>query len=74
MQQECEISSPNVLMARLKELRAAGIVELETTGGYYLTTEGQLLLEALGPLAQWADRWAQNVGREDLACFGKNQR
>jgi len=71
VQKACEISSPNVLTSRLKELREAGIVKLETGGGYRVTAEGKALLLALGPLAEWADQWARNVGREDLACYSK---
>lgn len=73
LQTECEISSPNVLTTRLKELRGAGIVALESSGGYSLTEEGKQLLVALGPLAQWADQWASQVGRDDLACYQKSQ-
>lgn len=71
IQTECEISSPNVLNSRLRELRDAGIVILEPGGGYSLTHEGIELLKALGPLASWADQWARNVGRDDLACYSK---
>ena len=74
IQNACEISSPNVLTSRLRELREAGIVVLEQGGGYSLTDEGHQLLKALGPLASWADQWARNVGREDLACFTKSQK
>ncbi len=64
LQQECGISSPNVLMSRLKELREAGIVVLEESSG----------LESLGPLAEWADEWARQSGRDDLACYGRAER
>lgn len=74
IQTSCEISSPNVLTSRLKELREAGIVKLEDSGGYSVTNEGKALLKALGPLANWADQWAHNVGREDLACFTKSKK
>jgi len=72
MQNECGISSPNVMNTRLKELRGAGIVDLEEGGGYFLTKEGHKLLKALGPLAVWADGWAKNVGRDDLACYTRS--
>jgi len=74
LQSECEITSPNVLNTRLKELREAGIVALENGAGYGLTAEGKQLLASLGPLAEWADQWARNVGREDLACYSKAER
>ena len=74
MQQECGISSPNVLMSRLKELREAGIVVLEESSGYALTELGGQLMESLGPLAEWADEWARQSGRDDLACYGRAER
>lgn len=73
IQNACEISSPNVLNTRLKELREAGVVAMEDGGGYFLTEEGTKLLAALEPVADWADQWARNVGREDLACFTSSQ-
>ena len=73
IQNACDISSPNVLTSRLKELRDAGVVSLEAGGGYALTDMGKRLLSALGPLAEWADEWAINSGREDLACYNKAQ-
>lgn len=72
IQSACEISSPNVLNTRLKELREANIVLLEEGGGYRVSEQGFALLEALRPLASWADEWAKGVGREDLACFEKS--
>lgn len=69
LQESCQISSPNALNTRLKELRHAGIVDLEEGGGFGLTATGHDLLKALRPLAAWSDGWARTVGREDLACF-----
>lgn len=69
LQSICEITSPNVLTSRLRELRGAGVVALEEKGGYVLTEQGQQLLMALGPLAEWSEQWARNVGRADLACY-----
>ncbi|HJV82613.1 helix-turn-helix domain-containing protein [Noviherbaspirillum sp.] len=71
LQESCQISSPNALNTRLKELRHAGIVDLEGEGGYGLTESGRSLLTAVGPLAAWADDWARTVGREDLACYSR---
>ncbi|MDH6165701.1 DNA-binding HxlR family transcriptional regulator [Variovorax boronicumulans] len=48
--------SPSVLNDRLKELRAAGVVELSGTG-YLLTEAGGELVKRLTPLNQWANRW-----------------
>lgn len=49
--------SPSVLNDRLKELRAARIVELGDAG-YTLTGEGRSLLAHLKPLNRWAEVWA----------------
>ena len=63
LQQRCGGMSSSVLNQRLRELRAAGIVEL-ADGGYGLTREGRQLLEAYAPIEAWAERWAARVGRE----------
>ena len=57
LQERCEGMSSSVLNQRLRELREAGIVE-GGGEGYRLTREGRRLLEAYGPLAEWAERWA----------------
>lgn len=71
IQKACEISSPNVLSARLKELKNAGVLSLDPKGGYCLTEHGQALLQAMKPLAKWADQWAIEVGKEELTCYSK---
>lgn len=53
--------SPATLNARLRELRAAGLLDAE--GGYGLTNLGLALLPALEPLHGWAVRWAKSHGR-----------
>jgi DNA-binding HxlR family transcriptional regulator len=53
-------TNPSVLNARLKELRAAGIIEAGPDG-YALTREGRALREDLGPLLAWADAWARRT-------------
>lgn len=55
LQERCDEVSPTSLSRRLKELRAAGIVD-ERIG---LTPEGGRLLKALAPLQHWAERWAR---------------
>ena len=57
LQQRCEGMSSSVLSQRLRELRAAGVVEAGGDG-YALTAEGRDLLSAYEPLAAWAERWA----------------
>ena len=54
--------SPSILNARLKDLRAARLIELDSSG-YALTGSGAQLLALLLPLGRWADRWARTLGR-----------
>jgi DNA-binding HxlR family transcriptional regulator len=58
LQARCGNISSSVLSQRLRELREAGIVASEASGGYNLTDEGRGLLEALAPVDAWAKRWA----------------
>lgn len=55
LQDACD-SNPSLLNTRLKELRAASLVELGEAG-YQLTRQGQRLLEALKPLGDWVKTW-----------------
>jgi DNA-binding HxlR family transcriptional regulator len=61
LQAQCHGMSSSVLSQRLAELDAAGIIAARPSGGYELTPEGEALLAALGPLDQWAKRWAARV-------------
>jgi DNA-binding HxlR family transcriptional regulator len=54
LQTRCGGISSSVLAQRLAELREAGIAG----EGHVLTREGRRLLDAYGPLAAWARRWA----------------
>ena len=36
-----------------------------------LTEQGQQLLMALGPLAEWSEQWARNVGRRPRLLYAK---
>jgi len=54
--------SPSILNARLKDLRAAGLVEAGSAG-YLLSESGGQLLALLVPLGKWADGWARTLGR-----------
>lgn len=57
LQAHCGSASPTVLNARLKELRAAGLVE-KADHGYALTQDGRALFAVLEPLGDWAMEWA----------------
>jgi DNA-binding HxlR family transcriptional regulator len=55
----CDEASPTVLNARLRELRAAGFVELGDGSGYALTPLGRELRETFLPLHHFAERWSK---------------
>jgi DNA-binding HxlR family transcriptional regulator len=59
LQARCEGMSSSVLNQRLRELRDAGIVELQEGAGYRLTDDGRALDEAFSPLYQWAMQWGE---------------
>jgi len=59
LQARCDGMSPSVLSQRLLELQAAGIVLQDEQGSYSLSTEGSELSNALAPLHDWAQRWAE---------------
>jgi DNA-binding HxlR family transcriptional regulator len=54
-------ASPTIVNARLAELRAAKLVELDEARGYRLTTLGTELLDLLLPLHVWSERWARRL-------------
>lgn len=54
---------PGTLNVRLAELRAAGVVAAES--GYRLTPRGAALIEALAPLMDWSEAWADELGAVD---------
>ncbi len=58
LQERCGSTSSSVLNDRLRELRAAGIVEAAAQG-YAITDEGERLLELYPGLQSWAQRWAE---------------
>ncbi|WP_372517816.1 winged helix-turn-helix transcriptional regulator [Frankia tisae] len=45
------------LVQRLRELREAGLVEVDEVGEYRLTTHGRRLQGVIEPLAAWAQEW-----------------
>lgn len=54
-------ASPTIVNARLADLRAAKLVELDADTGYRLTSLGQELLRLLLPLHVWSEKWAKAV-------------
>lgn len=54
--------SQSVLVVRLAELTAAGIVE-EAEDGYALTPRGRTLVSQLLKLDRWAQEWAEDLAR-----------
>jgi DNA-binding HxlR family transcriptional regulator len=65
LQARCGQISSSVLSERLRELRQAEIVAHSSGGGYELTAEGRVLLEALAPIEQWSRRWARRAGADE---------
>jgi DNA-binding HxlR family transcriptional regulator len=55
--------STSVLATRLRELADAGLVQRDAAGAYLLTRDGVRLLEHLGPLDDFARRWAARSSR-----------
>ena len=60
LQKNCGEISPTVLNARLKDLRALGLVDL-ADNGYGQTAHGQSLGRRLISLDQWAEAWADEI-------------
>lgn len=58
--------SPNILQARLNDLRAADLVELEKQEGYRLTDLGHELASTLAPLQSFAARLS-DASHSDIA-------
>ncbi len=63
LQARCDDASSSVLNERLRELAEAGIVAHQRHMGYRLTSDGQELIAALGPLEAWSRAWALRSGR-----------
>lgn len=51
-------TNPSLLNTRLRELRDSGIV-VHKGEGYELTESGKKLVQAMGPLAEWASAWGE---------------
>ncbi len=61
LQQRCEGMSSSVLRDRLAESVGAGLLETDDAGRYGLSRHGHALLEALKPLATWAEEWGAGM-------------
>ncbi|WP_435281231.1 winged helix-turn-helix transcriptional regulator [Streptomyces koelreuteriae] len=61
LQQRCDGMSSSVLRQRLVELGQAGLVTQQDDSGYTLTALGEDAYRALGPLARWAEDWAETL-------------
>ena len=62
LQERCETISPSVLNSRIKELRAARLVET-SDNGYVATKLGHELFAHLEPLGAWSKGWARSLDR-----------
>lgn len=60
LQARCDGMSPSVLNQRLGELKETLLVETGNDG-YRLASRGRELLRRFGPVAQWAESWAQDL-------------
>lgn len=75
LQKSCETISPSILNSRLKDLKAAGLVE-RSLDGYVLTRLGEELFALLLPLGDWSIRWAKSVSDDatvDWDAFRKER-
>lgn len=61
LRERCDDISPTVLQTRVNELREAGLVGLNSPGGYFLTPLGVELGTHTGQLYLFAERWAKAV-------------
>jgi len=59
--------TPNTLNTRIKELRAARLVD-HSGHGYRLTTQGAELARRLSDVQQFATRWAQQQARASASA------
>lgn len=62
LQEACETISPAVLNTRLKELRAAKLIDV-SADGYVLSPLGRSLHPLLTPMAKWANNWAKALAK-----------
>jgi DNA-binding HxlR family transcriptional regulator len=70
LQSSVEGISPAALNKRVKELRAANIMELKSDG-YALTKFGVELVENFKPLNRWSQGWAKSVDKNAAKPLSK---
>lgn len=63
LQRRSGISSPNVVLNRLKEGLELGLFDRDDEGRYQMTDRGRELCEILRPLDTWAEAWARRQTR-----------
>lgn len=76
LQSACESISPSILNSRLKDLKAAGLVE-RSLEGYLLTSMGNELFSLLKPLGEWSIQWAKAVSNDtdiNWDAYGEKRR
>jgi DNA-binding HxlR family transcriptional regulator len=61
LQQRCDNMSSSVLRQRLTELLDARLLHQLPDSRYALTPLGQRAYQALSPLIQWSDEWAEEL-------------
>src|SRR5262245_17134674 len=64
LQSRCGGVSSSVLADRLRELTDAALVR-HAGDGYQLTSQGEGLLDLLGPLDAWASQWRHGASHEE---------
>ena len=55
--------TPNTLNTRIKELRAAGLLD-HGSDGYFVTSLGSDLLKRMGDLSAFASKWASTLAKK----------
>ncbi|MBL7496611.1 helix-turn-helix transcriptional regulator [Frankia sp. CNm7] len=62
---EAGLDAPTAqLTQRARELREAGLIEVDEAGDYRLTSHGRRLQGLLEPLSDWAGEWAGLTARQ----------
>jgi DNA-binding HxlR family transcriptional regulator len=63
LQDSIGVITPNTLNTRIKELRAAGLLD-HNQNGYVVTTLGADLLKRMGDLSAFATKWAASQAKK----------